>query len=351
MKITKAAQTRLGAVDYKTQAFGSLFTDHMVIADFKNGAWSVPEIVPYGPMSMDPSSSVFHYGQALFEGMKAYKDKDHNAFLFRPDQNIKRFNRSCERLAIPMIEESQFLEALNHLIALEKNWIPEDEGSSLYIRPFVFATEPAIKANPSLEYRFCIICAPVASYFSEAIAVKIEEQFSRAAPGGFGYAKAAGNYGGQFYPTELAKAEGYQQVIWTDALTHKYIEEAGTMNIFVRFEDTLVTSPVSDTILDGITRKSMIQLCHDLNIPIEERAIAVQELLDGFENGKLLELFGAGTAAVVSEIKSFGYRGVNYELDAVDDAYGARLKKAITDIQRNRAEDIHQWRYRINADV
>jgi branched-chain amino acid aminotransferase len=215
----------------------------------------------------------------------------------------------------------------------------------------VFATEPAIKANPALEYRFCVICAPVASYFADAIAVKIEEKFSRAAPGGFGYAKAAGNYAGQFYPTELAKAEGYQQVVWTDAQTHSYLEEAGTMNIFVRFNDTLVTSPVSDTILDGITRKSMITLCKDLGIKVEERAIAVHELLEGFENGNLVELFGAGTAAVVSEIKSFGYRGINYELDAAEDAFGAVLKKALTDIQRNRAEDPHGWRYQIKANV
>ena len=163
MKITKVAESRFGAVDYKTLPFGSLFTDHMVVADYKDGKWSTPEIVPYGPMMMYPSSSVLHYGQALFEGMKAYKDKEGNAFLFRPDQNIKRFNRSCERLAIPQMDEQAFLSALDHLIALERQWIPEEEGSSLYIRPFVFATEPAIKANPALEYRFCIICSPVAS--------------------------------------------------------------------------------------------------------------------------------------------------------------------------------------------
>ena len=181
--------------------------------------------------------------------------------------------------------------------------------------------------------------------------MKIEEKFSRAAPGGFGYAKAAGNYAGQFYPTELAKAEGYQQVVWTDAQTHSYLEEAGTMNIVVRFNDTVGTSPVSDTILDGITRKSMIALCKDLGIKVEERAIGIQELLEGFENGNLVELFGAGTAAVVSEIKSFGYRGINYELDVAEDAYGALLKKALTDIQRNRAEDLHGWRYQVKADV
>jgi branched-chain amino acid aminotransferase len=279
--------------------------------------------------------------------MKAYKGKDGKAYLFRPTENIKRFNRSCERMCIPQIDEKTFLESLNELIKLEKAWIPTDEGSSLYIRPYVFATEAAIKANPSLEYRFAIICSPVSAYFSSAIAVKIEERFSRAAPGGFGYAKAAGNYAGQFYPTELAKAEGYQQVVWTDANTHSYIEEAGTMNIFVRLGDKLFTSPTSDTILDGITRKSMLTLCKDLGIEVEERSIAVAELLEGFETGELKELFGVGTAAVVSEINSFGYQGIQYSIDEVENPYAPLLKKALTDIQLGRTEDPYGWRYEV----
>ena len=217
-------------------------------------------------------------------------------------------------MCIPQLDETLFLESLTELIILEKDWIPTEEGSSLYIRPYVFATEPAIKANPSAAYRFAIICSPVSAYFSSAIAVKIEERFSRAAPGGFGYAKAAGNYACQFYPTELAKAEGYQQVVWTDAATHSFIEEAGTMNIFVRLGDTLITSPTSDTILDGVTRKSMITLCEDLGIVVEQRPIAITELLAGFEYGALKELFGVGTAAVVSEINSFGYQAFNIVL-------------------------------------
>jgi branched-chain amino acid aminotransferase len=279
--------------------------------------------------------------------MKAYKGKDGKAYLFRPTENIKRFNRSCERMCIPQIDEKAFLESLNELIKLEKAWIPTDEGSSLYIRPYVFATEAAIKANPALEYRFAIICSPVSAYFSSAIAVKIEERFSRAAPGGFGYAKAAGNYAGQFYPTELAKAEGYQQVVWTDANTHSYIEEAGTMNIFVRLGDKLFTSPTSDTILDGITRKSMLTLCKDLGIEIEERSVAVAELLKGFETGELNELFGVGTAAVISEINSFGYQGIQYSIDEVENPYAPLLKKALTDIQLGRAEDPYGWRYEV----
>jgi len=250
-------------------------------------------------------------------------------------------------MCIPQIDEKTFLKSLNELIKLEKAWIPTDEGSSLYIRPYVFATEAAIKANPSLEYRFAIICSPVSAYFSSAIAVKIEERFSRAAPGGFGYAKAAGNYAGQFYPTELAKAEGYQQVVWTDANTHSYIEEAGTMNIFVRLGDKLFTSPTSDTILDGITRKSMLTLCKDLGIEVEERSVAVAELLKGFETGELKELFGVGTAAVVSEINSFGYQGIQYSIDEVENPYAPLLKKALTDIQLGRAEDPYGWRYEV----
>jgi len=250
-------------------------------------------------------------------------------------------------MCIPQIDEKAFLESLNELVKLEKAWIPTDEGSSLYIRPYVFATEAAIKANPSLEYRFAIICSPVSAYFSSAIAVKIEERFSRAAPGGFGYAKAAGNYAGQFYPTEIAKAEGYQQVVWTDANTHSFIEEAGTMNIFVRLGDKLLTSPTSDTILDGITRKSMLTLCKDLDIEVEERPVSVTELIKGFETGELKELFGVGTAAVVSEINSFGYQGIQYSIDEVENPYAPLLKKTITDIQLGRTEDPYGWRYEV----
>jgi branched-chain amino acid aminotransferase len=347
MEIEKVGQSKLDGLNLTNLDFGTLFTDHMVISDFKDGKWSSHSIKPYAPFTLEPSASVFHYGQALFEGMKAYKGKDGRAYLFRPTENIKRFNRSCERMCIPQIDEEAFLESLTELISLEKAWIPTDEGSSLYIRPYVFATEAAIKANPAKEYRFVIICSPVSAYFSSAIAVKIEERFSRAAPGGFGYAKAGGNYAGQFYPTELAKAEGYQQVVWTDANTHSYIEEAGTMNIFVRLGDQLYTSPTSDTILDGITRKSMLTLCKDLDIKVEERPVSVAELINGFETGELKELFGVGTAAVVSEINSFGYQGIQYSIDDVENPYGPKLKKALTDIQLGRAEDPHGWRYEV----
>ena len=347
IKVTQIEKSKISTIDFDNLSFGTVFSDHMMVCDYKNGQWQQAEIKPYEPFTFDPSASVFHYGQALFEGMKAYKGENNEVFLFRPDQNIKRFNKSSERMAIPEFPEDVFLEGLNELLRLDADWIPQGEGQSLYVRPFVIATEPCIQANPSKEYRFAIICSPVSSYFSGAVKVKIEDHYSRATPGGFGYAKAAGNYGGQFYPTQLAKAEGFHQIIWTDALSHKYIEEAGTMNVFVRIGDTLITNPTSDTILDGVTRKSLIQLAKDLNIPLEVRPIAISELIEASAKGELLELFGAGTAAVISLIETFNYKGQNYHVENDANSYAQQLKKALTDIQLNRAEDQHQWRYKV----
>jgi branched-chain amino acid aminotransferase len=347
IKVTQIEKSKISTIDFENLSFGTVFSDHMMVCDYKNGQWQQAEIKPYEPFTFDPSASVFHYGQALFEGMKAYKDENDEVFLFRPDQNIKRFNKSSERMAIPEFPEDLFLEGLNQLLRLDADWIPQGEGQSLYVRPFVIATEPCIQANPSKEYRFAIICSPVSSYFSGAVKVKIEDHYSRATPGGFGYAKAAGNYGGQFYPTQLAKAEGFHQIIWTDAVSHQYIEEAGTMNVFVRIGDTLITNPTSDTILDGVTRKSLIQLAKDLKIPLEVRPIAISELIEASAKGELLELFGAGTAAVISLIETFNYKGQNYQVENDANSYAQQLKKALTDIQLNRVEDQHQWRYKV----
>ena len=347
IKVTQIEKSKISTIDFDNLSFGTVFSDHMMVCDYKNGQWQQAEIIPYEPFTLDPSASVFHYGQALFEGMKAYKGENDEVFLFRPDQNIKRFNKSSERMAIPEFPEDIFLEGLNQLLRLDADWIPQGEGQSLYVRPFVVATEPCIQANPSKEYRFAIICSPVSSYFSGAVKVKIEDNYSRATPGGFGYAKAAGNYGGQFYPTQLAKAEGFHQIIWTDAVSHQYIEEAGTMNVFVRIGDTLITNPTSDTILDGVTRKSLIQLAKDLNIPLEVRPIAITELIEASAKGELLELFGAGTAAVISLIETFNYKGQNYHVENDANSYAQQLKKELTDIQLNRAEDKHQWRYKV----
>ncbi|NDV44344.1 branched-chain amino acid aminotransferase [Muricauda sp. 40Bstr401] len=343
--IEKAKTSKIHEVDFDNLSFGSVYTDHMLVCDYKNGEWEAPKIVPYQPISLDPSSKIFHYGQSIFEGMKAYKDEDGKVWLFRPLENFKRLNKSAERLAIPQLPESHFMDGLHALIQLESDWIPTNAGSSLYIRPFVFASGNGFHASPANEYKFIIACAPSGSYFSGKVKVLIEETYSRAANGGVGYAKAGGNYAGQFYPTQLAAAKGYQQVIWTDDNTHEFIEEAGAMNVFVRINDTLMTAPTNDRILDGITRKSILDIAKDEGIKTEVRKISVHELVEAAKNGSLKEMFGAGTAAVVSPISGFGYHGEDYTLPELTDSYASMLKKRITDIQYNRAEDKFGWRY------
>ncbi len=346
-KIEKVKTSRIDQVDFDNLAFGSVFSDHMLVCQYKNGTWELPKIVPYQPIMLDPSAKIFHYGQSIFEGMKAYKDENDDVFMFRPLDNCKRLNISAKRMAIPEIPEEYFMNGLATLLELEKEWIPQTAGSSLYIRPFIFASGNGFHASPADAYTFIIACAPSGPYFSGKVKVLIEETYSRAANGGVGYAKAGGNYAGQFYPTQLAIEKGYNQVIWTDDNEHEYIEEAGAMNIFVRINDTLITGPVSDRILDGITRKSILEIAKDEGIPVEVRKIKVREVVEAAKDGSLKEMFGAGTAAVVSPITTFGYRNTDYDLPDLPNGYATRLKKLITDIQYNRSEDKFGWRYKV----
>ena len=343
--VEKTAHSRIAEIDFENLPFGKICTDHMFICTYRNGSWQDPRVMPYQAISLDPSAKVFHYGQTVFEGMKAYKDEEGRVWLFRPEQNQKRLNISAKRLAIPEVPKAVFMEGLKTLIRTDQDWIPRSAGSSLYVRPFIFASGNGFHASPADEYTFIIACSPSGSYFSGKVSVRIEETYARAANGGVGYAKAGGNYASQFYPTSLAVADGFQQVIWTDDNTHEYIEEAGAMNIFVRIGDTLLTSPTSDRILDGITRKSILQLAESEGIPTEVRKIRVEELVEAAEAGTLKELFGAGTAAVVSPISSFGYKGMLYELPEVEESYASHFKKRITDIQYNKSDDPFGWRY------
>ncbi|MBQ4820373.1 branched-chain amino acid aminotransferase [Aquimarina sp. MMG016] len=347
VEVTKVSESKIGQVDFENLNFGKVFTDHMFVCDYVNGEWQTPKIIPYGPMTLDPSARVFHYGQAVFEGMKAYKDDNGDTFLFRPDENYKRINKSAERLAMPEFPEDYFFEGLNTLLKLDNEWIKPGFGNSLYIRPFVIATQPSVSASEADEYRFMIICSPAQSYYSGDVSVLVAEKFSRSASGGFGYAKAAGNYAGQFYPTKLAKEQGYQQVIWTDSNSHEYMEEAGTMNVFFRVNDTLLTAPISDRILDGVTRKSLISLAEKDGIKVEVRPVKVSEIVEAAKDGSLKEIFGAGTAAVVSPVKAFGYKGEHYELEKQENSYADHFKKALMDIQYNQAEDAFGWRYKV----
>ncbi len=344
LKVEKVTQSRIGKVNFDSLNFGKEFTDHMMVSTYKDGAWSVPEIKPYQNLSLAPSARVFHYGQEVFEGMKAYKDDAGKVWLFRPLDNFNRINISSERLAMPAFREDYFCDGLSKLLELDSEWVKPGNGNSLYIRPFVIATEAGVAASPSSEYMFIIICSPVQSYYVGEVRVKIAEKFSRAAQGGTGYAKAGGNYAGSFYPALQAQKEGYQQVVWTDACTHEYIEEAGTMNIFIRIGDTLITGPTSESILDGITRRSLVQLAQDNNINLEVRPIKVSEIIQAHKNGELKEMFGAGTAAVVSPIKGFGYKGERFDLEDIADKFSDFFKEKITGIQYNKGEDPYGWR-------
>ncbi|WP_047246047.1 branched-chain amino acid aminotransferase [Maribacter thermophilus] len=345
--VEKAKTSKIDQVDFDNLKFGSVFTDHMLVCDYKNGSWQTPKIVPYQPITLDPSSKIFHYGQSIFEGMKAYKDDQGDIFLFRPLDNYKRLNISAKRMAIPELPEDYFMEGLTTLLKLDHDFIPTNDGSSLYIRPFIFASGNGFHASPADEYKFIIACAPSGSYFSGKVKVLIEQTYSRSANGGVGYAKAGGNYAGQFYPTQLAIDKGYNQVIWTDDTDHKYIEEAGAMNIFIRINDTLITGPTSDRILDGITRKSILEIAKDNGIPTEVRKITVAEVVDAAKNGTLKEMFGAGTAAVISPIAGFGYNETDFDLPELTDSYATKLKKLITDIQYNKSEDPYGWRFKV----
>ncbi|WP_175288781.1 branched-chain amino acid aminotransferase [Flagellimonas eckloniae] len=345
--VEKAKTSKIQDVDFDNLSFGSVYSDHMLVCDYRNGKWEAPKVVPYQPLSLDPSAKIFHYGQSIFEGMKAYKDEAGDAWLFRPLENFKRLNKSAKRLAIPELPEEYFMEGLTTLLQLDKDWIPQNPGSSLYIRPFMFASGTGFHASPADEYKFIICTAPSGAYFSGKVKVLIEENYSRAANGGVGYAKAGGNYAGQFYPTQLAIEKGYNQVIWTDDNSHEYIEEAGAMNVFVRINDTLITGPTSDRILDGITRKSILDIANEEGIATEVRKISVHEVVEAAKTGELKEMFGAGTAAVISPISAFGYKDTDYDLPELQNSYASLLKKRITDIQYNRVADTFGWRYKV----
>ena len=347
IEIIKSATSKINDVDFDHLNFGAVFTDHSFECDYTNGKWQKPIIKPYAPFLLDPSAKVFHYGQAIFEGMKAYKDDQDAIWLFRPDENYNRFNNSAIRMAMPEVPEEIFMEGLKQLLQLDETWVKKGKGNSLYIRPFMIATGTGVIANPSEDYKFMIILSPAKSYYSGEVKVIIAEHYSRAANGGIGAAKAAGNYAAQFYPTNLANKEGFQQIIWTDDATHTKLEEAGTMNLFFRINDTLYTAPISERILDGVTRKSLIDMAKRENIDMEVRSVLVSELVEAAENGTLKEIFGAGTAAVINPIVGFSYQNVYYELPKIENSVALQLKDKLTNIQHKLAEDTFGWTVKV----
>ncbi|MCT7904537.1 Branched-chain-amino-acid transaminase 1 [Candidatus Ornithobacterium hominis] len=345
MRIENIEKTRLTADVFEEKNFGSSFSDHMLVCEFKENEWQEPVIKPYGQINFTPAMHALHYGQACFEGMKAFKGENGDVFLFRPEKNFERINKSAERLAMPAIPKEIFLDGLKALIDLDRAWVPSKYGMSLYIRPVIFSTEEIISARGSNSFMFVILTSIAPDYYNKPLRVKVADHYSRAANGGVGYAKAAGNYGASFYPTGLAKEEGFDQVIWTDAATHSYFEEAGTMNIFVRIEDKLLTAPISDRILNGVTRDSLILLAEKNGMTVEQRPIEVSEVYEANQNGSLKEVFGCGTAVVLNNFSAIGYTDKVMELPEItEESWGPQLKKQMNEIQYGIADDPFGWR-------
>jgi branched-chain amino acid aminotransferase len=344
IKIQKTAESKLESIDFEDLKFGRVFSDHMFVMDYIDGKWQEPKILPFQNMSMSPAALVIHYGQSIFEGLKAFKNEEGRFGLFRPDLNIKRMNRSAVRMCMPEIPENIYMEGLQELVRLDHQWIPKGELSSLYIRPVLFATDEYIGVKPSEKYRFMIITAPVNAYYSKPVRVKIERKYTRAAKGGTGYAKTAGNYAGSLYPARLANDQGYDQLLWTDAKEHAYIEESGTMNVMFLIDGTLITPELSETILDGVTRRCVLQLAKDWNIPVEERRVSVEELQEAMENDTLEEAFGCGTAATIAHIEAIADGDKVFQLPDVESRkLSNRLMKHFTDLKKFRIDDPHGW--------
>ncbi len=328
--------------------FGKYFSDHMFMMNYDEGqGWHDPRIVPYAPLELDPSAMVFHYAQEVFEGLKAYKDKQGHVRLFRPDKNFARLNVSNERLAIPQIDEELCLEGLKQLVELDRDWIPEQAGASLYIRPFIIATDPYLGVRPSESYLFLIICSPSGLYYPEGLApvkIYVEDSYVRAVRGGTGFTKTGGNYAGSIRAQVIAHEKGYSQVLWLDGVEQKYIEEVGSMNIFFKIDGEVVTPALNGSILSGITRMSTIELLKKWGIPVSEKRISIQEVADAYDAGKLEECFGTGTAAIISPVGELRWEDKvmhinNNQIGEVTQ----RIFNAITDIQTGDAEDEMNW--------
>ena len=348
ISIRKAEQTKLTDLSLENLPFGRYFTDHMLEADYENGEWKNVEIRPYQPLLISPSLAALHYGQAIFEGIKAYTDQEGNACIFRPMDNFHRFNQSARRMQMPEIPEELFMEGMRQLIELDKNWIPSQENHSLYIRPFMFASDELLGVRPSDNYKFFIILSPTGPYYSAPMRIYVEEKYVRAVPGGVGYAKAAGNYGAAMFPTAEAKKKGYDQVLWMDAFEHKYVQECGTMNVFFIIGNSAITPDLGQgTILDGVTRQSAITLLQEMGFTVEERPLSIHDIIDAYKAGLLYEVFGTGTAATISLIKELRYKDFEMSFDVDNWKTAPTIKKWLTDIREGRREDKYGWMVKV----
>ena len=348
INITAIEQSKLNDINLENIPFGKYFTDHMLEVDFEDGEWKNAEIKPYQPLLLAPSLAALHYGQAIFEGIKAYKDAKGEAYIFRPHDNFKRFNISAERMEMPQVPEELFMEGMRMLIDLDRNWIPQMEDHSLYIRPFMFSCDEMIGVRPSEKYKFMIILSPTGPYYSAPMRIYVEEKYVRAVPGGVGYAKAAGNYGAAMYATAQAKKIGYDQVLWTDAFEHKYVQECGTMNVFFIIGGTAITPELeAGTILAGVTRDSAIAILKEMGFEVEERPLSIDDIISAHKAGILYEVFGTGTAATISLIKELRYKDYVMEFDVEQWKTAPDLKRQLNAIRYGQQADTHGWMVKV----
>lgn len=344
IKVTTTDRSRLETVDFSNIPFGRVFSDHMFTADYQDGEWKNFQIVPFGHFSIHPACMGLHYGQCIFEGMKASRDDDGTPFLFRPEEHAKRFNRSAARMCMPDFPEDLYVEAIQKLVFLDRAWIPKEEGSALYIRPLMFANAEFFGVRPSDTYKMIIFTGPVGPYYAKPVSLIAEQHYVRAAMGGGGEAKAAGNYGAALLPARNAQEQGYDQVLWLDAKEFKYTQEVGTMNIFFVVDGKVLTPATLGTILKGITRDSILTILKEKGYEIEERRVSIDEIVEAYHAGKLQEAFGAGTAAVVAHVSRIKYGDLIMELPPLEERHiGEMVKTEINGIRSGRLEDRHNW--------
>ncbi len=334
--------------DPNTLVFGRAFTDHMFVMNYTAGqGWHDPRIEPYAPFQLEPSCMVFHYAQEVFEGLKAYRNPQGGVQLFRPIENARRINSSCDRMCIPPVDEDLFVEAVKALVRVEADWVPDQPGTSLYIRPFIFASSNGLGVHAAHDYIFCIICSPVGSYYPEGInpvRIYIENEDVRAVKGGTGYTKCGGNYAASIRAGERAEQQGYSQVLWLDGVHRKYIEEVGAMNVLFKIDGTVVTPALEGSVLPGITRKSCLELLRDWGLPVEERRISAEELFDAAEAGRLEEAWGSGTAAVVSPIGELAWGDRKVIVNGGEIGHlTQKLYDTLTGIQWGTQPDPYHW--------
>lgn len=344
--VQRIAKSRIKEIDFNNLEFGKYIADHMVVADYKDGKWQEPKIVPFGDINVSPAMLSLHYGQSVFEGMKAFWMSNGNINIFRPHKHHARLNRSMERMCMPLVSEEMFLQSLHALVELDKDWIPTAEGSSLYIRPLVFAYEARLGVKVADHFKMIIMNSPVAAYQAKPYRLKVEDKYVRTAEGGTGFAKCAGNYGGAFYPTQIAREEGFDQILWTDHKEHQYIDEVGMMNVMFVINGNLVTPKLTTAILEGVTRDTILTLAKDMGMPVEERRVSLAEIEQGLKNGTVTEAFGSGTAAVVAPIAVINIHGHEHQIPvAGPESFQLRVKAKLNNIRMGTEPDLHGWNY------